>query len=262
MKLAVDGREAFIYTGGRAFDPALPCIVFVHGAENDHSVWALQSRYFAHHGHGVLVPDLPGHGRSPGPALASIEAIADWVGALLVAAGVNRAVVVGHSMGALIALETAHRHPAIVERIALLGPAVPMKVSDELLAATANDEPRARRMINVWCHAATAHYPGNPGPGSWVIGGNARLLARQPIGTLHIDFKACNDYTGGAAAAASIGCPVLLLVASRDVMTPARGAKAFAATFANARVTEIAGSGHNLMGEKPDEVLDALLAMF
>eukprot|EP01032_Pedospumella_encystans_P035556 gene35556-40216_t len=48
------------YTGGKAFDASLPTVVFIHGAQNDHSVWALQSRYLAHHGYGVLAVDLPG----------------------------------------------------------------------------------------------------------------------------------------------------------------------------------------------------------
>ncbi len=100
----------------RAFDRARPTIVFVHGAANDHSVWALQSRYFAHHGYNVLAVDLPGHGRSGGEALASIEAIADWLAALLDALGVERAALVGHSMGSLAALDAAARHPSACAR--------------------------------------------------------------------------------------------------------------------------------------------------
>src|SRR3954470_12199089 len=105
MLLNVLGYEAYCYTGGKTFNPALPTAVFIHGAQNDHSVWALQTRYFAHHGFGVLAVDLPGHGRSAGAALASVEAMADWLLALLDAAGVERALLVGHSMGSLVALE-------------------------------------------------------------------------------------------------------------------------------------------------------------
>ncbi len=63
----------YAYTGGRPFDPARPTVVFLHGGEHDHSVWSLQSRYLAHHGYSVLALDLPGHMRSAGPALNSIE---------------------------------------------------------------------------------------------------------------------------------------------------------------------------------------------
>lgn len=99
MDLRVNDTASFAATGGRRFDPSLPAVVFIHGAGMDHSVWALQSRYFAHHGRAVLSLDLPGHGRSQGAPLESIEAIADWLAGLLDAAGVEQAVLVGHSMG-------------------------------------------------------------------------------------------------------------------------------------------------------------------
>ncbi|MCL4799630.1 MAG: alpha/beta hydrolase [Burkholderiales bacterium] len=260
MDLDVDGKRVFAYTGGRRFDPGLPCVVFVHGAEIDHFVWLLQSRYLAHHGYAVLAVDLPGHGRSEGPPLARIEAIADWLPALLDAARIERAHLVGHSMGSLAVLECAARHPGRVASIALLGAAFPMRVSQELLDATRVDEPAAHDMINIWSHGAYAHYPSNPGPGFWVIGENLRLMQRQRPGVLHVDFAACNDYAGGLEAAARVRCPALVLVARRDAMTPGRAAQALIQAVQGARVVEIAASGHAMMAEKPDEVLDALRA--
>src|SRR5271165_4378890 len=120
MNLIVDGTETFIATGGREFDPGLPTIVFLHGAGLDHSVWALLARSFAHHGFGVLAPDFPGHGRSAGAPLSSIAALADWTATLIAAAGVPAARLVGHSMGSLVALETATRHPNRVTALALI----------------------------------------------------------------------------------------------------------------------------------------------
>jgi pimeloyl-ACP methyl ester carboxylesterase len=259
MELTVQGRKAYAYTGGKAFDAALPCVVFIHGAEHDHSVWVLQSRYLAHHGFGVLAGDLPAHGRSEGPPLATVEAIADWVPALLDAAGVKQAALVGHSMGSLAALDCAARHPSRVSRIALIGSAFPMRVSDELLAATRDDEPLAQDMVNIWSHSAYAHYPSNPGPGFWVIGENLRLMQRQKAGVMHVDFKACNDYAAGAARAAQVACPALFILGRRDIMTPARSGRELAKAVKGARVVEVGGSGHALMAEKPDEVLDALV---
>lgn len=260
MELKVNGRKSYAYTGGKTFDPALPTVVFSHGAQCDHSVWILQSRYLAHHGYGVLALDLPGHGRSEGPALGSVEALGEWVIAALGAAGVNEAAIVGHSMGSLIALECAAQHASRVTNIALLATAYPMKVSAELLQATKDDEPRAQDMVNIWSHSAYAQYPGNPGPGFWVIGENLRLMQRQQPGVMHIDFAACNAYAGGTRAAAKVNCPALFLIAKRDVMTAARSAQAFAQTVKGSRIVMIDGSGHNMMGEKPDDVLDALIA--
>ena len=145
MLLKIDGHDAYCYTGGKPFDAALPTVVFIHGAQNDHSVWILQTRYFAHHGFSVLAVDLPGHGRSQGPALKSVEAMADWLLRVLDAAGVQTASLVGHSMGSLIALETQAKAPARVAKLALVGTAYPMKVSDTLLNAALNDEQERHR---------------------------------------------------------------------------------------------------------------------
>lgn len=260
MQFEIDAKQAYAYTGGKSFDQKLPTVVFVHGAQCDHSVWILQSRYLAHHGYGVLAVDLPGHGRSAGPALASIGDLAEWISSVQDAAGANASVIVGHSMGSLIALECAARRPDRVTKIALLATAYPMKVSAELLGATKDNEPLAQDMVNIWSHLAYAQYPNNPGPGFWVLGENLRLMQRQRPGVMHVDFTACNAYAGGAEAAAKISCPALFLIAKRDVMTASRSAQAFAQTVRGSRSVMIDGSGHNMMGEKPDEVLDALVA--
>jgi pimeloyl-ACP methyl ester carboxylesterase len=260
MQYDINGKQAYAYTGGKTFDAKLPTVIFVHGAQCDHSVWILQSRYLAHHGYGVLAVDLPGHGRSEGPALASVGELADWVNAVQDAAGVKQAAIVGHSMGSLIALECAARRPDRVAKIALLATAYPMKVSDQLLEATKNNEPVAQDMVNIWSHLAYAQYPSNPGPGFWVIGENLRLMQRQKPGVMHVDFTACNAYAGGSQAAAQVRCPALFLLARRDSMTPVRAAQDFAKLVSGSKSVIIDGSGHNMMGEKPDDVLDALVA--
>src|SRR5437867_6364466 len=178
MLLDVHGHAAYCYTGGKAFNPARPTAVFIHGAQNDHTVWCLQTRYFAHHGFGVLAVDLPGHGRSKGTALTSVAALADWLLAVLDAAGVRQATLVGHSMGSLIALETAYKAPDRVSKLALVGTAYPMQVSDTLLDAAKNDEQRAIDMVNLWQHTSIAHKPSCPGPGFYVMGGAQRLMQR------------------------------------------------------------------------------------
>ncbi len=262
MLLNVQGHEAYCYTGGKAFNPELPTVVFIHGAQHDHSVWILQTRYFAHHGFGVLAVDLPGHGRSKGSPLASVEAIADWLVALLEAAGVEKAALVGHSMGSLIALETTFRAPQRVAKLALVGTAYPMKVSDVLLDASLNNEQAAIDMVNIWSHSTMAHKPSCPGPGFYVMGGNQRLMQhiarRNPAKVFHTDFSACNTYANGEAAAKSITCPSLLLLGARDMMTPPRATATLTKAIAGARVVHIDNCGHNLMAEQPDAVLETL----
>jgi pimeloyl-ACP methyl ester carboxylesterase len=262
MLLKVNGEDAYCYTGGKAFDAALPTMVFIHGAQNDHSVWALQTRYFAHHGFGVLAVDLPGHGRSKGAALSTVEAMADWLLACMDAAGVRRAILVGHSMGSLIALEASARAPERVAALGLVGTAWPMKVSPALLEASLEREQAAIDMVNIWSHSTIAHKPSSPGPGFWVMGGSRRLMqhvaARNPAHVFHTDFSACNAYAAGEAAASAVRCPTLFLLGKRDQMTPPKAAARLTAAIAHAEVQLIDDCGHQLMAEQPDAVLDRL----
>lgn len=262
MLLKVQGQDAYCYTGGKPFNPELPTVVFIHGAQNDHSVWILQTRYFAHHGFGVLAVDLPGHGRSKGEPLASVEAQADWLLALLDAAGVQKAALVGHSMGSLIALETSFRTPERIGKLALVGTAYPMKVSDALLDASKNDEQSAIDMVNIWSHTSIAHKPSCPGPGFYVMGGSQRLMqhiSRQnPAQVFYTDFSACNAYANGEAAAKAVTCPTLLLLGKQDMMTPPKATATLSKALAHCQVRHIENCGHALMAEQPDAVLESL----
>jgi pimeloyl-ACP methyl ester carboxylesterase len=260
MRIRVDGIETFVATGGRDFDPTLPCVVFLHGAGLDHSVWALLARAFAHHGFGVLAPDLPGHGRSAGAPLASIAALADWTAALIAAAGIPAARLVGHSMGSLVALETAARHPDKVTALGLISTAAPMRVSDDLLNAAKSNDHAAIDMIAIWGHGYHATLGGSLAPGLWMLGGNERLLERARPGVIFADLSACNDYRDALAAAAKVTFPSIVIQGTRDLMTPAKGGRAIAAAIPGCRVAVIEGAGHMLMSERPDEVLAALRA--
>lgn len=257
MIVTVQGVQAYCYTGGKPFNPAQPSAVFIHGAQNDHSVWILQTRYFAHHGFNVLALDLPGHGRSKGAACTSVEAMAAWVLALMDAAGVDKALMIGHSMGSLIALEASHLAPHRVSRIAMLGTTYPMKVSDALLATSKNDEPAAIDMVNIFSHSSMAC----PVPGSYTMGGARRLMQRMsqlnPEQLFYTDFFACNAYANGEVAAAAVTCPALFIFGSKDMMTPARSTKTLTAAIPHGKVAMV-DAGHSLMAEQPDAVLDAL----
>jgi len=263
MDFHVHGQTAYAYTGGKAFERALPTVVFIHGAQNDHSVWGLQSRWFAHHGYGVLAVDLPGHGRGGGPALASVEQMADWLLAVLAAAGVERALLAGHSMGSLVALEASARAPGLVTGLAMLGTTYPMKVSDSLLACARDDEDAAIDMVNIWSHSTLAHKPSSPGPGFSVMGGARRLMQRMsainPDTLFHTDFAACNAYANGEAAARAVACPTLFIFGRKDMMTPVRSTELLTGAIAHGKVISV-DAGHSLMSEQPDAVLDALIA--
>ena len=260
MRVQIAGHEVYAYTGTRACEPAQPTVFFVHGAANDHGVFALQSRYFAWHGMNVVAPDLPAHGRSAGDALPSVEAIAEWIVATLDALKIAKAAVVGHSLGSLAALECAARHPQRVERLALIGPSVPMTVNDDLLDAAARNEHVAYELINGWSFSPSGQLGGNQVPGMWMLGNAMRLIERCRDGVLSADLLACHRYANGLQAAAAVQCATLVVIGTRDLMAPRRNAEALVAALRDVKTVTLPETGHAIMAERPGEVLDALRA--
>jgi pimeloyl-ACP methyl ester carboxylesterase len=266
MEITVNGARTYCYTGGKPFDAAKPTVVFIHGVVHDHSVWILQSRYLAHHGWNVLAIDLPGHCRSEGEAPASVEAAAEFVAALLDAASVHKAALVGHSWGSLIALEAASRLKDRVSHLVLVGTAFPMKVSPALIEASLNEPEKALRMVNVFSRSTLAAPPSALGPGTWVYGsslalGRRVLRSNAKVNVFHRGFVACDSYAGGEAAIRAITCPVLFLLGAQDQMTQPKAAQALqqAAREAGKTVTTVSlPVGHHQMTETPEATLQAI----
>lgn len=260
MYLEFDNEQIYIATGGRAFDPAQASILFIHGAAMDHTVWVLYTRYFARHGFNALGVDLPGHGRSGGNALGSIEALAVWLIRLMDELAVDGAALVGHSMGSLAALETAAREPARIERLVLLGTGVPMPVGEALLEAARGNTRAAIDMVTLWAHAYASQLGGNPVAGVNLMNADMRVIEQARDLVLYTDLKACNDYQGGLESAARVRCPVAIVVGERDQMTPPHSVQALAQTLARATLSRIPDCGHIMMSEQPEAVHQALVA--
>jgi pimeloyl-ACP methyl ester carboxylesterase len=266
MYIDVQSSPTYCYTGGRPFDASKPTVVFIHGVLNDHSVWILQSRYLAHHGWNVLAVDLPGHCKSAGEAPASVEDAADFIVALLDAAGVHKAALIGHSWGSLIALEAAARLKERASHLVLVGTAHPMKVSPALIEASLNDPVKALTMVNVFSRSTLAAPPSALGPGTWVYGasmalGKRVLASNTEVNVFHRGFVACDRYANGDQAIAAITCPALFLLGAQDQMTHPKAAQGLiqAARAAGKTVHLVnVPVGHHQMTEAPDDTLFAI----
>ena len=261
MDFLVDAHNVHASSGSLAFDAEKPAVLFLHGAGMDHTVWALQTRYFAYRGRCALALDFPGHGRSDGPALASVEAMADWVAGVLDALKLETAALVGHSMGSLVALDCAARHPGRVRALGLIGAAMAMGVSPDLLNAAAANDPAANDMVNLWGFGARAGRGGAEAPGLWMTGAGGRILAQSAPGVLSNDLSACNAHSAIAANAAMVACPTLIVQGTRDMMTPLKSARALCAAIKGARLVEVAGAGHMTMIEREEETRAALATL-
>ena len=266
MYLTVNSHKTYCYTGGKTLDAAQPTVVFVHGVLNDHSVWILQSRYLANHGWNVLAVDLPGHCKSDGEAPVSVEDAANFVAALLDAAGVERAALIGHSWGSLIALETASRIKDRITHLIMVGTAFPMKVSAALLDASLNDPMNALTMINVLSRSTLCAPPSALGPGTWVYGlslalGRRVLASNTKVNIFHRGFKACDNYVNGENAIAQIACPVLFILGAQDQMTPLKASRLLIdKAKSSQKMVQVLSFpvGHHQMLETPEKTLFAI----
>ncbi|HEY5662972.1 MAG TPA: alpha/beta hydrolase [Ilumatobacter sp.] len=260
MIVTVDGLAAHASTGGVDVAGDGPVVLLIHGAGMDGTVWALQTRYLAYRGFRAVAVDLPAHGRSAGEPLPSIGAMADWVARFAGAAGFDRVHVVGHSMGAFVALDLAARHAPLVRSLTLCGTAAAMPVHPDLLAAADDDLPAAAALIAAWGHARPAHVGRNPTPGLWMIGGVRALVENSRPGVLATDLRACVAYEHAATTAAAVTCPATVVIGLGDKMTPPKGGRAIAAALPSATVIELADTGHQMMTEHPAALKRAIVA--
>ncbi len=258
MQVEVNGENVYCFTGNFAIESQKDSVVFIHGAGMDHTVWTPFVRHLGRHGRNVIAVDLPAHGRSAGPVMASVEDMSDWIVALLDSLGIERAALVGHSLGSLVALDCAARHPSRIRALALVATTAPMPVSDAILDAAASNDHAAFDLLTQWGYSKRHQLGGNGNPGMWMIGSTLRLFERSQPGVLHADMQACNEYHGGLERAEDIRCPVLVVLGQQDRLTPLRGCQPLLDALPSPDVRVIANCGHTIMVEATNELQDAL----
>lgn len=260
MDYDINGDKIYANTGGIEYNPEQETIVFVHGAGMDHTMWVLFNRFFVRNGFNTLALDLPGHGKSAGAPLSSVEQMADWLEIFLHKAGIGKTSLVGHSLGSLIAIEAASRLPDKINRLILLGTACPMPVGEPLLSAARLNKHSAVDMIMLYGHAYCSQLGGNPVAGVHIVNSSMRLLERALDGRLYTDLNACNEYTNGLNAAANIQVPCTLILGEEDKMTPLAATQALIEVLESPVVEILTDCGHMMLSEQPEQVHQAMAA--
>lgn len=248
MQVDVDGHVTYVHTGGRPFDPDGRVVVLVHGSGFDHTAWRYQSRWLAHRGYSVAAVDLPGHGRSGGPVIDTVEGIATWCARFLDATGVGGAAIVGHSLGALVVLEAMATDPRWVRGVVVSG-ALEMRVHPEMLEAARTGSAHVLALMRAWMHGS--HEGGHHDPGLWLMGQSWSVQEAIGLDVLHTDLLACHRYDGGATSAAAIDRPVLVIAGDGDRMVPGRAAAALAEALPQGVFSGVGGAGHLPFAEAP-----------
>lgn len=245
--------ERLVHHGGVDPDPSLPAVVLLHGAGMDHTVWRGLSRHLANHGRQVLAPDLPGHGRSGGPPLGTIDEMACWVRALLDERGIKTTTIIGHSLGGLVALRVAAGSGGLIDNLIMIGSGAQLEVHPELQQAADVGDRRAVELILSWSFGADGRVGGRTDPGTSSLVTCRRVL-ENGIGVLGQDLRACSEYLAGEEDAGQIDAPCLVVSGSEDRMVrPAKSAR-LAGILKNARYELVLGGGHMLMVQQPDRV--------
>ncbi|MEL6690019.1 MAG: alpha/beta hydrolase [Pseudomonadota bacterium] len=257
MKLDVQGHSTFASTGGRAFDPKGDVILFIHGSGQNHLGFMLQHRFLANRGWQAITPDFPGHGRSEGDPIASIEEMAVWLATFMDAAGIEKAHIAGHSQGALVAMELSAKFSDKVLSATFIASALGIPVNDYLLGLAKDREPKAIKAMMDWGHGPTGHVHDHTMPGASHMIYGSQLMASNVPGALYNDLNACNEYTAGAETAAAITCPTLCILSGQDKMTPIKAGRKLHAALGG-ELVEIPHAGHMSITEQPWDVTQPL----
>ena len=161
-------------------------------------------------------------------------------------------------MGSLVALQTASMQKNDIQRLLLLGSAVPMPVGDALLNAARDNDHASIDMVSIFGHSLQSRLGGNPVAGINVLGAAIKLMEQAGPGVMFGGLNACNNYTAGLEQASKVKAATTLILGEQDMMTPPSGAKAVAKAL-NAETILLPKCGHMMLAERPEATLQAML---
>lgn len=222
-----------------------PPVILIHGAGGSHLTWPPQIRRLS--ARCMFAPDLPGHGRSSGQGRQSIEAYAEDLTAFMGGLSLDRAVLMGVSMGSGIALEFALRHPQRTAGLVLMGGGARLRVSPAILAGLGSPDTYAATLekINDYCFSE--------GAPARLKDLSKRTLMQVHSAVLQGDFLACDrfDVSGRLDR---LEVPTRILCGSEDRMTPVRCSEGLRDSIRGASLQVVEGAGHMAMAEQPQAV--------
>jgi pimeloyl-ACP methyl ester carboxylesterase len=225
-----------------------PPVVCLHGAGGNHRHWGFIQGGLTDTAR-VFSVDLPGHGRSDGPGRSRISDYAAWVPLLLDSLGLDQAILLGHSMGAATALQTALDAPERVQGLVLLGPSARLRVAPALLAGLRSDPPDAIASLVQLLFPIGADE-------QLQAEATADFLQADPLVLLH-DFEACDGWDVRARLD-EVACPLLILSGDADQLTPPKLAQELHSGVSGSELISLHGVAHMPMLERPGSVCDVL----
>jgi pyruvate dehydrogenase E2 component (dihydrolipoamide acetyltransferase) len=261
-ELVHDGARLRYAAGGDG-----PPLVLVHGLGGTIENWRALAPALAAR-HLVVVPDLPGHGRSEAlPEAPDVDPLADAVLALLDAEGIENAVWIGHSLGGLVALRAAGRRPEAVRGV-ILAAAAGIGTSSRAAQATLTllGLVQPGKAIAPFRHAWARSRLGRRLAFAWWGVADTDALEPELAEAFFIGpARHTNTRQAGRALLATdprdeldrVACPCLCLWGARDKWVRLDAGVEYARRL-GAPLRAIAGCGHLLIGERPEVCLAAI----
>jgi pimeloyl-ACP methyl ester carboxylesterase len=231
-----------------------PPVLFLHGAGGSSAIWLTSLHRLARLRHAVAI-DLPNHGRSTGAA-ASFDDLLGAVGATAATLCLGRSVLVGHSLGGLLALAAALAFPDKVAGLVLVASSARFTVSPRLMDVLTHHFSRWPELL-----AEMGFSPATPAD---VRRRGASLASQAGQEQTRTDFVLCTerDVTGQLGA---IACPTLIVTGADDLLCPPKWGDVLEAGIPGARRVALPRCGHFPMLEQPDTygalLTDTLVAM-
>jgi pimeloyl-ACP methyl ester carboxylesterase len=257
-EIAVDGGALYYEEHGSGTP-----LLLIHGTGADAAVWGEAVGLLAT-GARVIAYDRRGHSRSVGPPAAAYARDAEDAATLLRGLGAAPAVVLGWSVGGLIALELALAHPEIVRALVLVEPPlhakrsfnpplVAMVVRAQLLRRLRGERAAARAFLE-WAYR-TRSRTGEFSTFSTAV--QQASLANAAAIMADLDAGTGEELT--AQRLAGIRCPVTCMVAADTQPRLAARTLRIPRLIAHARMERIEGAGHASFRDQPKRFADAVL---
>jgi pimeloyl-ACP methyl ester carboxylesterase len=244
----IDGREIACWINPDKFGDYEKSLIFIHGSGSDHSGWVQQYSQL-HKQFNIIAIDLPGHGASSGSGENDVDSYCLWVKKLFAVIQPKAPIIIGHSLGAAIALTFALHYPQEVTGIVPVGGGIKMPVNPDLLSGLKTNP---TEVIDLICKFSLAK-ENRPA----LFDPLKKSLAKANVDVLYGDLFACSklDLT---ADINKINTPTLVVCGTDDKMTPADFSRKIASAIGGAQLCMIEGAGHMVMLEKPVEFNEAI----
>ena len=228
-----------------------PPVLLIHGAGGDHLSWSAEIRRLS--GFKIMAVDLPGHGRSAGTALQSVDAYAQRLIRFLEELKISRVIPVGHCMGGAIAMNLAMRHPTTVAGLGLVSTGASLGGETDILEQLSAPVGFSKALDLIQKRAFS------PSADAQLVKKVMQSLVKVRHGVLYSDWRACAEFDMREEVQ-WLNFPAWVVVGSEDQLTPLSSARFLVDHLPDATLQVIEGAGHMLAYEAPGELVLGLQA--